>query len=406
MTRLSTVGALIAATAVVIALAGSDVLRAARQDRPASPDPIRVGVNLVTTPVTVRDRRGVFLSDLKPDDFEIYEDGVKQGVVLFSLSHGGRLFNLTQPAGDAAAPGILLPASRPASDSSGRLFLIFIDDAHLEPGQTPRVRELFNLIAKRLIHEGDIFGILSTGPSSIEMDFTYDRRRLAQASAKIMGAGLTAADILSTPSGAQGPPEVRHRVQVAFATAYDIINKLSALHDRRKVMIYLSNGYDLDPFTDAREKKDRDRSGEGDANPFRPQAAFSEADLVSQMSELTRAANRANVSIFTLDPRGLTAGADISQPIDAVSYQRHLSKTQNTLRVLAEQTGGTAVVNQNDFEKALDRIDAETSDYYMLGYYSNNQDPLRRRRRIEIKVKRPDTDVRYRTEYSLKPPDR
>jgi VWFA-related protein len=89
-----------------------------------------------------------------------------------------------------------------------------------------------------------------------------------------------------------------------------------------------------------------------------------------------------------------------------VSYQRHLSKTQNTLRVLAEQTGGTAVVNQNDFEKALDRIDAETSDYYMLGYYSNNQDPLRRRRRIEIKVKRPDTDVRYRTEYSLKPPDR
>jgi VWFA-related protein len=73
------------------------------------------------------------------------------------------------------------------------------------------------------------------------------------------------------------------------------------------------------------------------------------------------------------------------------------------LRVLAEQTGGRAVVNRNDFDTALDLIDAETSDYYMLGYYSSNADRTKRRRTIEIKVTRPGAQVRHRTEYVLKP---
>ena len=57
--------------------------------------------------------------------------------------------------------------------------------------------------------------------------------------------------------------------------------------------------------------------------------------------------------------------------------------------MLAEETGGIAVVNQNDFDKALKRIDAETSDYYVLGYYSSNPDPLKRTRKIEVKTDAP-----------------
>ncbi len=70
--------------------------------------------------------------------------------------------------------------------------------------------------------------------------------------------------------------------------------------------------------------------------------------------------------------------------------------------MLAEQTGGIAVVNQNDFDKALKRIDAETSDYYMIGYYSTNPDPLKRTRQIDVKVKRKDVDVWARKSYSIK----
>jgi hypothetical protein len=75
------------------------------------------------------------------------------------------------------------------------------------------------------------------------------------------------------------------------------------------------------------------------------------------------------------------------------------------MRVLAEETGGLAVVNQNDMDKALKRIDAESSDYYVLGFYSTNSDPTHRRRQLSIKVTRPQLTVTSsRTEYVMKAP--
>ena len=73
------------------------------------------------------------------------------------------------------------------------------------------------------------------------------------------------------------------------------------------------------------------------------------------------------------------------------------------LRVLADLTGGLAVVNQNDVTKALGRIDQETSDYYLVGYSSSNPDPTKKRRTIEVKVKRPGAVVWHRPSYTLRP---
>jgi VWFA-related protein len=108
--------------------------------------------------------------------------------------------------------------------------------------------------------------------------------------------------------------------------------------------------------------------------------------------------------MYTLDPRGLVAGPDLDEQVDTQEWGTHVRKTQDSLRVLADLTGGIAMVNQNDFDKTLKRIDAETSDYYVLGYYSKNPDPLKRTRRIEVKVHRPDLSVWSRTTYSLRPP--
>ena len=95
---------------------------------------------------------------------------------------------------------------------------------------------------------------------------------------------------------------------------------------------------------------------------------------------------------------------DLDEQVDPVEFQNYLSNSINSLRVLAEQTGGIAVVNQNDFDKALKRIDAETSDYYMLGYYSSNPDPLKRVRTVDVKVKKADVDVWSRKSYAIRRP--
>ena len=391
------------------------------QTTPKSGQPFTVRVDLVTTDVIVRDNNGQFVADLTKEDFEVFEDDVKQELVSFTLTHGGRIFNVAAPPPPVAEEGIILPASRPTSDAAGRIFLIFVDDLHLDFRNTPRIRQLFQKVAKELIHEGDMFGIVSTGPSSLAIDMTYDRRRLDEAIKKISGSGLAPKDILDVPQGQQGPPEVRYRAHVAFSTAYDIMGKLQQVHNRRKAFIYVSNGYDFNPFETTRLKQEQERYGgsqnnsddgsgnQDEANPFlreRSGNIFHEADLASELSELTRAANRANATIYTIDPRGLVGMPDLDEKIDMVEWQDYVRTSQDSLRVLAEQTGGIAVVNQNDFDKALKRIDNETSDYYVVGYYSSNPDPTKKRRRIEIKLKRENTNLRYRTEYVLKPPPR
>lgn len=382
-------------------------------------------VELVTTDVVVRDNNGQFIADLKKDDFEVLEDGVPQKVVSFSLTHGGRSYNIAAPPPAPVAEGILLPPARPATDAAGRIFMIFVDDLHLDFRNTGRIRELFKKISDELVHEGDMFGIVSTGPSSIAIDLTYDRRRLAEAIKKISGAGLAPKDILDVPEGSQGPPEVRHRAHVAFATAGDMMRQLEQVHNRRKAFIYVSNGYDLDPFAKTRAKNEAERynqlrgsvdnSGDGSSDgsngtdPNDPtlrnqQNQFAFADLVSDLAELTRAANRANTTIYTIDPRGLVGGPDLDEKIDMMEYLDYVRSSQDSLRVLAELTGGIAVVNQNDFTKALKRIDQETSDYYVVGYYSTNPDPTKKRRQIEVKVTRTGANVWNRTSYTLKKP--
>jgi VWFA-related protein len=391
-------------------------------ETPSQGGVIRRTFDMITTDVIVRDNTGQFMADLKKDDFDVLEDGVKQELVSFVLTHGGRVYNASAPPAAPQMEGIILPAAKPTSDAAGRIWLIFVDDLHLDFSNTGRIKDLFKKISKELVHEGDLFGIVSSGPSSLAIDMTYDRKRLDEAIEKISGAGLKPSEILDTPLGAEGPAEVRYRAHVAFDTAYGVLKNLESVHNRRKAFVYVSNGYDFNPFSETRKQNDQElnrqmtggnsadpNSGDtntsaSDTNPFMQQGnEFSFADLASEIAELTREANRANATIYTIDPRGLVGGPDLDQKVDMMDYQNYVTTSQNSLRVLAEQTGGFAVVNQNDFVKALKRIDAETSDYYVLGYYSSNPDPTQRRRKVEVKVKRPNVDLHYRTEYTLRP---
>ena len=374
---------------------------------------IRSAVTYVTTDLVARNDRGQFVANLRKTDFEVFEDGVKQEIVTFVLTHGGRVLKDDVAPAAPAMEGILLPRATPANDTSGRIFLIFLDDLHMTARDTARVRDLMKKISTELIHEGDMFGIVSSGYSSIAIDMTYDRKRLDEATNKIMGGGLMPSEIIGTPEGAQGPAQVRHNAHVAFSSAYEILHKLEKVHNRRKAFIYISSGYDFDPFAKSRAKAASDRvpsSGDSgqvpETNPFSKTGnQFAAADLAAELSELTRQANRANTTIYTIDPRGLVAGPDIDQTgLDSTDWQDHVRETQNSLRVIAELTGGIAGVNTNDFTRLLKRIDADTSDYYVLGYYSTNPDPLKKRRTIEIKVKqRQKLQLTYKTSYTLRP---
>jgi len=391
----------------------------------------RVQVDLVTNDIVVRDEKGNFIPDLKKEEFEVYEDGVKQELTSMTVVTGGRVTNVLAPPPPPPPEGIILPPSRPKTDVSGRIFLFFVDDLHLQFHNTGRVRDLFKRISKELVHDGDMFGIVSSGPSSIAVDMTYDKARLDEAIKKIAGSELKPTDIINGASGAEGPSEVRYRAHVAFSTVNDLLNNLESVHNRRKALVYVSDGYDFNPFQDARlglmepnspfaqnefarsqnQMRQTDDGSGNSSNAVDPltqqqkqSEQFADADLARELGELTRQANRANVTMYTIDPRGLVGMGDIDEQVDPRQWSEFVRKSQDSLRVIAEETGGVAVVNQNDFSKALKRIDAETSDYYVLGYYSSNPDGSRRRRQVDVKVTRKGATVWFRKEYVLKPP--
>jgi VWFA-related protein len=264
---------------------------------------------------------------------------------------------------------------------------------------------------KNLIHDGDMFGITTTGTSSISVQLTYDRQVLDSAVSRITGNALKPKEIIEGTQGSNGPTELRHRAHVAFSTAYDLMKNLEKLQNRRKAVIYISSGYDFNPFAQSRveEQALRSRVDAADLQNdpfFRTQQSsqmLAEADLVRELAELTRAANRANATIYTIDPRGLSAGPDVDLDIRTPEWNAYLRNSQDSLRVIAEETGGFAMVNMNNFSAGLKRIDAETSDYYVLAYSSSNADPLKRLRRIEVKTTRPGATVFHRTSYTRAP---
>lgn len=395
------------------------LLTATAAARPADPPQtpqFRILTDLVRTEVIVRDSRGVFVPGLGPSDFEIYEDGVRQTVSTFVAIVGGRAVPAVVPPPVTGEGLVLPPVKQP---DPGRVFIVFIDDRHIQPGDSILARRVLNQIRDVLLHPGDLFAMVSTGPSSIEVPLSYvsDHARFNSAVARVLADGMTPDQIISANQTSQGPAGLRHNAHVAFRTAYDMIAELGKIPDRRKAFLYVTSGYDFNPFVNERYKaiqdmyaSPQDSSGlsREDLNRFRNPfesggQQFSEMDLIAELAALTRAAVRANVTFYPIDPRGLVAGPPINSALSLVGYRAHVETSVSSMRILADETGGRCICETNDFARGLREIDNATSDYYVLGYAPCNPDPQKIRRRIEVRVAKPGLTVTgYRREYTIK----
>jgi hypothetical protein len=201
-----------------------------------------------------------------------------------------------------------------------------------------------------VIHEGDLLGIASSNPSSISIDLTYDRRRFDNSIRKMSGGALSLSLILDVTQGPAGPEEVRYRAILATSTAYDIMRSLEHVGSRRKAFIYVSTGYNFEPSPEGSRAAAR-------TSPFLRQGNdVSAARVRDQLAELPRQASRANVTIFAIDPSGLAGVPRMDPSVDRAALQIYQTTTRNSLRVMSEQTGGFALVDEQNPVVALQRI--------------------------------------------------
>jgi VWFA-related protein len=392
---------------------------AAQNPPPARQPVFRAAADFVMTSVIARDAAGRFVPGLTARDFVVTEDGVPQTIERFVPFVGGRVLgDVSEQRPARRTEGLVLPEARTAPES-GRIFVVFIDDLHLQPADTVAARRVLTMIRDEVVTDRDLVAIVSTGYSAIATGLSYDygHVRLNEAISQVMGSADTPREILDLPESSEGVSRLRHNVHVAFRTAYRLLDQLAPVTDRRKSFLYVSSGYAFNPFEDSRYERAKEQydwmSTAGSMNPGgapsgweNPYASsgqqFAETDLAAQLAELARAARRANVVFYTIDPRGLVAGPPINERLTVPEWNTWIARSTSTLQVLANETGGLAIVHTNDFRKGLQRIAADTSDYYMIGYQSTNADRMQVRRVIEITIPgRPDVELQYRREYRL-----
>ena len=180
---------------------------------------------------------------------------------------------------------------------------------------------------------------------------------------------------------------------------------LSRSLGQRKAVVLFSEGLDYELQMSAAQ------TASGLTTMTNPDAPM----LLRELEQVIRASARANVSVYGVDPRGLAAtGDDLIEvtslpqnPLLGLTPPRSITKSgrrRTRLRALSDETGGFAAVDSNDLAGAFERVVADNSTYYLLGYNSTNPKQDGKFRKIEVRVTRPGVRVRARSGYTAAPP--
>jgi VWFA-related protein len=244
---------------------------------------------------------------------------------------------------------------------------------------------------------------------------TGDRGLLLQAvgqfiGRKVMSPGIAGLGQAGTPEAvspeAAGPERINN-ARAALQTLTDLARFLGRIRDRRKALVYVSEGVDYG-FGSVPEIKATASDQQGSLGFVHQQDASRE--VRDRLREFVEAANRANVTLYAFDPRVYTQGGDefvdiaSGQPDDmtidesknvrTTKLMDDLEASQDNLRVLASETGGFAVTGSpKALQNAFERVRNETSNYYIIGYYPSNDARDGKFRKIEVRVKRPGLRV-------------
>ena len=208
----------------------------------------------------------------------------------------------------------------------------------------------------------------------------------------------------------------RMRNDITFGAIRALIQRMGGLKEGRKSLVLFSEGFSnsLPP-----QVRDTIATAPGFLNPVRddPNAgdsptefrreAFAGMDMQLYLRDIYDLANRNNVSIYPIDPRGLGGiefNVDRAANVSTKTDGRFIANAVDTLRVLAENSDGRAIVNQNDLLSGMKQIVVDSSFYYLLGYASSVGKPDGKFHEIDVKVKRPGLQLRHRKGYwALKP---
>jgi VWFA-related protein len=360
---------------------------------------VRVNTDLVQTDVMVFDKQGRFVDGLKREQFELTIDGKIQPISFFEQVKAGS----AQEAAQLAANKNQTPSASVSTNNRGRVIIFFLDDLHLSLDSLGRTRSMLTEFVEREMGENDQVLIATTsGDIGFLQQFTDSKTMLRAAISRLNHKPYNTRDLTreSVPMSEytalaierkedpnimkfyveeclKGAPlryqsisceiEIVNRARLVLLQAaqvtsstYGALEKLmravSALPGR-KLAFFISDGFLLD-------------TGPRNLDPR------------AKLNQITDAALRAGIVLYTIDARGLISGqtdATNNNAMDAngrmeTTMLREIPATQDALNALAADTGGRALRNQNTFGQWVNKIIEETSSYYLLAWRPENEE--------------------------------
>ncbi len=367
------------------------------QDQDSTAFTLKVDSDLVLTNVVVRDKKtGEVVRGLTANDFQVQENGKPQKIISFDFQSVDQAAPLNEATISGKAGSIMGSKNRVANSEqlrNHRLIVMFFDITSMQPEDLDRAQEAARNYVNKQMQPADLVAVVSLDQSlSLDQDFTASKQLIlnaVNAYSGTQGAGFQSGATSTTnqveDTTAFTPDEQEYndvntdRELFAFE---DISHSLAYINEK-KSLLYFSGGIQRD----------------GIENQASLHAAIN-------------AAVRANLSIYSVDARGLEAISPLGDAstgslrgtsgYNGAALQNNLDSNFNTQEVMAtlsSDTGGKAFFDSNDFSPAFQRIQQDTSAYYVIGFRSTDPTKDGRFRKLTIKINRPNVKLEYRPGY-------
>ena len=375
---------------------------------------ISTEVNLKIVNITVKDKSGKVIPNLKPSDFTVLEDGKPQEVKVFEfqkLDSDQPLPSVPADKPMAAAPAAPVAAVAPAAPKPAapktpapkpiirfqdrRLVAMLFDFSTMATVEQARAQKSAIDFIEHQLKPADLVAIMTAGvgPLKLDQDFTDDRDRLEEVIKKFnIGEGSDLAGI----SGNGGDSTSGEDTGTAFnadETEFNIFNndrKLVTLQTAAKMLSAFSEKKALIYFSSGMEQSGTDNQ--------------------AQLESAVNAAKRAHVAFYPIDTRGLIATAPAGDASSAggrgtssftganeTSRQSSRDNSQETLSTLASDTGGRLFVDDNNLALGMEKARDDITSYYILGYYSSNGKLDGRYRKVTVKL---NNNIQAKLDYN------
>ncbi len=362
---------------------------------------MQVNADLVLTNVVARDAKtGQFVHGLTAKDFTVYENGRKQDISTFDYQS----VDMAKPLNEATVSGLALGennnagskavvVARPEELRNHRLIVMFFDLTSMQPEDLDRCVSAAQDFLKNKMQPADLVALVSLGDTlKVDQDFTSNKQALinevgmyngTEGQGFALGATSTSNQVEDTTAYTPDEEEYNDINTDRELYALRSISQSLSRVTEKKSLLYFSGGIQRDGIEN-------------------------EASLRAAIN----AAVRANLAIYSVDARGLQAVTPLGDAstgslrgtgaYNGGALMNNMNAnfaTQEVMATLSTDTGGKAFFDSNDFAPAFAQVQRDSSEYYAIGFHSNNPARDGKYRRLTIKLNRPGIKLEYRPGY-------